>query len=88
MQYTATTWGRDQRDRYKASVLRRLRRLTDHPELGPARDDVYPGCRSLVVEQHVAYYRVTETQIVVGRLLHARQDATGEVADPSAPSQS
>jgi toxin ParE1/3/4 len=81
--YTGRVWGREQRDRYRGLIFRRLRRLIDYPELGPPRDEVFPGCRSLVVEQHVAYYRVMETEIVVSRLLHARQDPTGVVPDPA-----
>jgi toxin ParE1/3/4 len=56
-----------------------MRKLLDYPEMGPARDDLFPGCRSVRVEQHVVYYQVTATEIVVGRVLHFRQDATGKV---------
>ena len=77
LQYTARTWGPERRDSYKSLVLRRLRELTAYPDLGRARDELFPGCRSLPVEQHVAYYRTTGSEIIV--VLHARQDAAGEV---------
>lgn len=54
-------------------------RLTRYPELGQAQDDIYPGCRVLRVEQHVLYYRVTETEVIIGRVLHVRQDPIGKV---------
>jgi len=87
LQYTAQTWGRERRDAYQALVLGRLRELTAYPNLGRARDEVFPGCRSLRVEQHVAYYRTTDAEIIVARLLHARQDAVGIVSEPTAPAQ-
>lgn len=87
LQYTARRWGREQRDVYKDLVMGRLRQLVDYPELGRDRDEFFPGCRSLIVEKHVAFYRATETEIVVSRLLHARQDASDAVPDPDpAPS--
>ena len=80
--YTLREWGRAQRNAYRAIMMQRLKRLTDHPLLGPAREDVFPGCRSLTIEQHIAYYRPTETQIVVARILHVRRDPIGIVEVP------
>ena len=77
--YTCEQWGEEQRRRYRARLYDGMRRLVDYPELGPARDDLYPGCRSFHIEQHVIFYEVTETEIVVGRVLHVRQDAAGKV---------
>ncbi|MEA2524608.1 MAG: toxin ParE1/3/4 [Thermomicrobiales bacterium] len=56
-----------------------MRTLLDYPELGKPRDDLFPGCRNLLVERHIIFYRVTDDEIVVSRLLHVRQDATGNV---------
>lgn len=67
---------------YEAAVERAFRNLARYPRLGRARDDIFPGCRSLPVEQHLIYYRPTEGEIVVARLLQGRQDATGMVIAP------
>jgi toxin ParE1/3/4 len=77
--YTQQRWGIDQRRRYGARLRQAMRSLLDHPELGPARDDLYPGCRGLLVEQHVVFYRIADDQIVVGRVLHTSQDPAGKV---------
>jgi plasmid stabilization system protein ParE len=53
--------------------------LVDFPELGQPRDDLYLGCRQLRVEQHILFYRVTEEEIIVGRVLHLRQETSGRV---------
>jgi toxin ParE1/3/4 len=80
--YTRAQWGVEQRRRYRAKLEEAMDRLTRHPELGQERNDLYHGCRALRVEQHIVYYRVTETEIVVGRVLHARQEASGRVIEP------
>jgi toxin ParE1/3/4 len=71
--------GVEQRQRYRALLDEGMDRLTRYPELGLTRDDLYQGCRALRVEQHILYYRVTDTKIIVGRVLHVRQDPTGKV---------
>ena len=80
--YTREQWGAEQRARYKALLYRSMQDLIGYPELGRARDELYPGCRSHPVGQHIIYYHVTEAAIVVVRILHRRQDATGEVKAP------
>jgi toxin ParE1/3/4 len=77
--YTQQQWGVDQRRRYGDRLRQAMRSLVDHPELGTPRDDLYPGCRGLVVGRHVIFYRIAETEIVVGRVLHQNQEPTGKV---------
>jgi toxin ParE1/3/4 len=56
--------------------------MRDYPLVGQARDNLFPGCRSVQAEQHVIYYYQSETEIVVVRILHGRQDASTAVNDP------
>jgi toxin ParE1/3/4 len=77
--YTADRWGARQRDVYDARLNRALSSLIEYPELGPPRDDLFPGCRNLVVGQHVIFYRLDGEVIVVGRVLHSSQDPVGKV---------
>jgi toxin ParE1/3/4 len=77
--YTREQWGTEQRRRYKSVLDRAFRELIDFPESGRTRDELYAGCRVRAVEQHVVYYHLTETEIVVTRVLHARQDPAGKV---------
>ena len=76
---TREQWGAEQRGRYRALLDWAIRELIRYPELDRARDELYPGCRSLPVGQHVIYEHVTEAEIVVSRLLHARQDPAARV---------
>lgn len=75
---TRQQWGADQRRRYRDRLYGVMRQLLDFPELGQARDDLFPGCRGLRAKHHVIFYRIAEDEIVVGRVLHVRQDATGK----------
>jgi toxin ParE1/3/4 len=77
--YTQQHWGGDQRRRYRTRLYDAMRSLRDYPEWGRQRDEYFPGCRGLVVEQHVIFYRLTDEEIVVLRILHGTQDATDQV---------
>jgi toxin ParE1/3/4 len=81
--YTQRMWGGEQRAGYRATIAQALRSLREHPQTGRPRDDLFPGCRSMQVEQHIIYYYQPDaTEIVVLRILHHRQDASAEVQEP------
>lgn len=77
--HTREQWGAAQRGHYKAAIDRALRELIDYPELGRARDELYSGCRSRPVGQHIVYYHLAEAEIIVTRVLHTRQDPADKV---------
>ncbi len=79
LRYTARQWDIRQRDIYRGHLDEGMNTLLEFPDRGHERDDLYPGCRALRVKQHVLYYRLTETHVIVGRVLHVRQDAVGKV---------
>ena len=75
--------GTRQRANYRAAIYRALDRLSRYPEAGRPRDDRFPGCRRLQVEQHVMYFhRPRPGEIEVLRVLHQRQDASAAVKEP------
>lgn len=82
--YTRRAWGEKQQLSYEAAIDQALDMLSTHPQAGRPRDDLFPGCRSIQVEQHVIYYhQPAATEIVVQRILHNRQDASVAMKDPS-----
>jgi toxin ParE1/3/4 len=82
--HTRRTWGDRQRANYRAAIYRALDLLSRYPESGRPRDDRFPGCRSIQVEQHVVYFHQPRPgEIEVLRILHQRQDASAVVKDPS-----
>ena len=68
---------------YETVIIQTLEMLSQHPEAGRPRDNLFPGCRSVQVEQHVIYYHQRDaTEFEVLRILHFRQDASGAVKEP------
>ncbi|MBA3451378.1 MAG: type II toxin-antitoxin system RelE/ParE family toxin [Chloroflexia bacterium] len=81
--HTRRTWGKGQQTVYRAVIYQMLEMLSQHPLAGGPRDDLFPGCRGMQIEQHVIYYyQPNDTTIVVRRILHSRQDASAAVQDP------
>ncbi len=78
-------WGQEQRRRYRQVIDRAFETLLANPALGRRRDDYFPGCRTLPVGQHLICYRVDATEILIVRVIHARQDVTNVVFDLPAP---
>jgi toxin ParE1/3/4 len=81
--YTERTWGEEQSATYQAAIAQALSALRDHPRVGRSRDDLFPGCRSIHVEQHVVYFHQPRPgEIEVLRILHHRQDASAAAQEP------
>ena len=68
-----------QRDAYTEAMATAFNELGAFPSLGRARDEVFPGCRSHPVEQHVIDYRIETRRVRVLRILHAQMAAIGRV---------
>lgn len=73
--YTFAAWGERQWQAYEARLWQALESLGDNPGRGRTRDELVPGYRSLVVDQHVIFYQRLPTAIVVIRILHGHADA-------------
>jgi len=50
------------------------RGLAQHPRLGPARDDIRPGLRYLIIGEYVALYRIVGEDVEIVRVVHGRRD--------------
>ena len=49
-------------------------RIARHPAMGPAREDIRPGLRYMVVGAYLVLYRITDDGIEVVRVVHGRRD--------------
>ena len=78
-EYSREQWGDAQARAYLDALQRRLGVLAQSPALGRTRPDLPGTLHSFPVEQHIAYYRVQPSGIVVVRLLHQRQDPVRHV---------
>ncbi|PKP77772.1 MAG: plasmid stabilization protein [Alphaproteobacteria bacterium HGW-Alphaproteobacteria-3] len=50
------------------------RKLAEHPRSGPARDDIRPSLRYLVVDAYLILYRIVGDGIEIVRVVHGRRD--------------
>ena len=50
--------------------------LTQFPNLGKPYPHLNPNIRGLIVEKYIIFYRVTETQVEIVRVVDGRQNLT------------
>jgi toxin ParE1/3/4 len=74
--YGVSNFGEEAARRYRDDLVRGIEYLSGHPELGRRRDELRPGLRSLVVKQHIVFYRIGESEITIVRIAHGRMDLT------------
>jgi toxin ParE1/3/4 len=73
--YTLQTWGEEQQDKYAAALDKGFSLLQEDPEIGRGRPELYRGCRSYRIREHIVYYAVSGEDINISRVLHVRMDA-------------
>lgn len=66
--FSRRRWGERQRRRDKGRLTATMANLAESPEFGQPR-----------VEPHVLFDRLTEEEVIVGRVLRVRQEAAGRV---------
>jgi toxin ParE1/3/4 len=73
-QYGLRQWGQAQSDDYLANLKNQFWLLTEQPLMGTERPELLPDIRSLPIESHTLFYRVTANRLEILRVLHGRQD--------------
>ena len=83
--YTRESFGASVWSRYRAALTTAFRSLQDNPYLGADRSSVRAGTRRLLCRQHVIYYEVLPTSILVLRVLGVRQDPSAHLPLATTP---
>lgn len=73
--YTVQRWGEEQQDRYAAALEQGMALLGENPTIGRPRPELFRGCRSYRVREHILYYVLRDETVVIIRVLHGRMDA-------------
>ncbi|VAW69425.1 hypothetical protein MNBD_GAMMA09-2106 [hydrothermal vent metagenome] len=73
-QYGLRQWGQTQSESYLESIKEQFWALTEQPLIGIDRSELLSGARSLPIESHTLFYRVTTDTVEIIRVLHGRQD--------------
>ena len=74
--YSSKTWGISQARRYMEAIRDACKWLSTNPELGNARNELYPGLRVYPSGKHLIFYLIVENGIDIVRILHERMDST------------
>ena len=72
--YTREEWGREQADRYGASLDAAFDRLAAYPALGQDRPSAGLGVRTLLVERHLVMDRVVPEGVLILRMVHLKMN--------------
>jgi toxin ParE1/3/4 len=73
-QYGLRQWGQTRSESYLENIKEQIWTLTKHPLKGVERSELPSGARSLPIESHTLFYRVTLDRVEIIRVLHGRQD--------------
>jgi toxin ParE1/3/4 len=68
--YTFEKWGVTQADRYLNLLNAQILKMVTRPLLGKSRHYLRPGFRSVQIERHVIFYRFSEDEFEIVRVLH------------------
>lgn len=72
--YTMTTWGERQTEKYISELQERFRWLAQHPKVGRARDEIGDGYRSYPHSAHVIFYVIDGADIAIIGVPHGAMD--------------
>ena len=73
-QYGLRQWGQAQSESYLSTIKNQFWLLTQQPLMGTERPELLPDARSLPIESHTLFDRVTANRVEIIRVLHGRQD--------------
>jgi toxin ParE1/3/4 len=65
-------------DRLMDTFRTRFKLIASHPLLGQLQPELAPDLRSLVVGSYVVFYRVTDQEVQIARVIHSARDLQDE----------
>jgi toxin ParE1/3/4 len=72
--YTSDEWSFAQADTYLNQINSGIGHLIPNPMLGKDRNDLRNGYRSIQIKYHIVFYKITNSQIQIIRILHESSD--------------
>jgi len=76
--YSMKEWGEAQAEQYLTELEACILRLVKNPMLGRPCAEIRPGLRRIETGKHVIFYRLTEGEIWISRILHQSMLPGGE----------
>jgi len=72
--YTQQEWGAVQKKVYLDLIKKSFNTLSSVGNIGKKHDDIEQGLYAYSIKKHTVYFRETEQEFVVLRILHSRMD--------------
>ena len=72
--YTQQKWGAIQKKAYLDLIKKSFNTLSTVGNIGKKRDDIALGLYAYTIKKHTVYFRETDQEYVVVRILHSRMD--------------
>ncbi len=79
--YTIEKWGSAQAKRYMGDLRREIEFAAEFPGIGSATHGLPPEYRKVRSGSHCVVYRVSETELIVVRIVHEREDVPDDIED-------
>lgn len=79
--YTKIEWGEAQAKRYIEGLRKQIDFAAEFPGAGSEAMGLPPEYRKVRSGSHRAIYRITDTELIVLRIIHEREDVPDDVED-------
>jgi len=73
-EFTYLTWGISQAEKYQDELFDSMITISNNPKIGSLYYHKKGNYRKLNVNRHLIFYRLTEQECIVIRILHERMD--------------
>jgi len=73
-EYTHSEWGAKQKKSYLNLIKQSFKTLSRSGNIGKHRDELAQGLYSYSIKRHVVFFRETEDEFMIIRILHVRMD--------------
>ncbi len=79
--YIFVTWSQHQADRYHSLIIKEIEFLATKPESGKALNHIRKGYRSIKIKSHYIFYRFSQDELEIIRILHENMDIPNRLND-------
>lgn len=72
--YTFETWSLEQADRYHDLIYKEIKFIATRPDYGKNQNHIRAGYRSSQVKAHIIFYKYSDSEVEIVRILHEKMD--------------
>ncbi len=80
-EFTLTTWGKAQEERYLKQLYRKFQQLLEDPARWRFREDLFPKCQVAIEGRHLILFRFEGEVLLIVRVLHGAMDLGNHIPD-------